>query len=195
MTIRRTMTRTALAAGLVTALALSACSGSSKPVAASHPSAPAAVTPSAAPSPSPTAAAMPVCSISKMTVAVNAAHTGEVSGRENVVFDLRNTATKPCQLDGHPKLVVLRGTGIVDLKFPATSAFSRDVTGSGPIAPGKLGRFTATVAITGCAKTAKRYPKLGIELPGVQLLQMPYPKQLAKSGCPLSVTAIGPVTA
>ncbi|HEY1489133.1 MAG TPA: hypothetical protein VGF84_23710 [Micromonosporaceae bacterium] len=130
-----------------------------------------------------------------MTVKVNTAHTGEVSGRENVVFDLRNTAKSACEFDGYPKLVVLHGTGLIDLKFPqARTEFSNGVAGPGPIPAGGIARFTATIAITGCSKAAKHYPKLGIELPGVQLMQLTYPAQLARSGCPLSVTKIGPVT-
>jgi hypothetical protein len=128
-----------------------------------------------------------------MTVTVDAANSAEISGRENVVFDLHNAGTAACTFDGYPSL--LGGSGLTDMKFPHTAAeFSRGVTGAGPIPAGGVARFTATIAIKGCSKPAPHYARLGIELPGVQLLSMKFPAQLAKSGCPLGITRIGPVT-
>jgi hypothetical protein len=180
----------AAAVAMAVLIGVSACTSSTHPTAARPAATPVSSgTPTPAQSTGASTSAITMCSVGKMSASVDAALTGKVSGRENVVFDLRNKSTSACEFDGYPAL--LGGKSLVDLKFPHHNGFSHGVTGAGPIPAGGLGRFTATVGASGCTKPKATYSDLGIEMPGVQLLSLKFPKQLA--GCPVAVTKIGPV--
>jgi len=120
---------------------------------------------------------------------------GPVAGAEQIVFLLRNTGASSCWLSGFPTLYGVTASGATTLlPFLQSdkSMIVEDTLGPGVVLPGGLGAFRAVLQLNDCVATRFSYHELRIRLSGDQVIHMPYPDEMALSGCAGGISQVGP---
>jgi hypothetical protein len=138
------------------------------------------------------------CAAAQLSGSVDANHTGTIAGAESVVILLRNGGPAACWLGGVPTLSGQTASGsTVPLGYAGSAdpgyADPGPAGGPGPVAAGADGAIHLTLQVNNCSKPGTRYAKLLIQLRPGQVVSMPFPAELAVSGCPGYVAQAGPV--
>lgn len=174
--------------------------GTGSAVAVTAPPAPSDVT---SPSPSSSVPTSPParpadCAAAQLSGSVDANRTGTIAGAESVVILLRNGGPAACWLGGVPTLSGQTASGsVVPLGYAGSAdpgyADPGPANGPGPVGAGADGAIHLTLQVNNCNKPGTRYAKLLIQLRPGQVVSMPFPAELAVSGCPGYVAQAGPV--
>jgi len=125
---------------------------------------------------------------------------GPANGTENIVILLRNISAAGCWLGGVLPLSASQANDVVrQLLFHGSTdpAVARQpaTTGPGLLKPGHYGAFIVTVCLaarTKCEASHLQLVTLRIQLPGNQIISMPYPAAF-KLGMPGTESAAEPV--
>jgi hypothetical protein len=138
------------------------------------------------------------CTSSNLTATLDPARTGPTAGTENVVIILHNSSTSGCRLGG---LVALKGLNATGAATPLAFHPSLDpgvadpspATGPGEVMPGKDGALHITLALNNCSTPGATYRHLQIKLASGSALVMPFPNELAATGCYGYAAQPGPI--
>lgn len=140
------------------------------------------------------------CTASNLTAALDPARTGPTAGTENVVIILHNSSATGCRLGG---LVSLTGLNASGAATPLAFRPSLDpgvanpgpAVGPGEVMPGKDGALHITLALNNCSTPGVKYRHLQIKLASGSALVMPFPNELAATGCYGYAAQPGPIPA